>query len=83
MTESSDDWTPFTDMLEAGDVPAFGYRCVVRIGDDGEMHLDWSWAGDKVQGYLMFGAVVGSAFELFHQHLHEHDDDSSTDLDSP
>lgn len=72
---AGDEWAPFADMLEADDVPTFGYRCLVRIGDDGEMHLDFAHEGDKVQGYLMLGAVMGSAFELFHLHLHEHGDD--------
>lgn len=66
------DWTPFADMLEPDDLPTFGFRCVVRIGPDGEMHLDHAYEGEKVQGYLMVGAVMGSVIELFHEHLHEH-----------
>jgi hypothetical protein len=71
---AGDEWAPFADLLEGGDLPAFGYRCIVRIGDDGEMHLDYAWSGDKVQGYLMLGAVMGSALEMFHEHLHTAND---------
>lgn len=66
------DFAPFNDMIENGDVPTFGFRCLVRFGDDGEMHLDHAWVGEEVQGYLMLGAVVGAAIEMFHEHLHEH-----------
>lgn len=68
-----DEWAPYADLLEGGDLPTFGYRCIVRIGDDGEMHLDYAWAGERVQGYLMLGAVIGSAIEMFHVHLHASD----------
>ena len=64
------DFSPFADMLEAGDVPTFGFRVLVRIGDDGEMHTDHGFVGEKVQGYLLLGAVIGAAIETFHDHLH-------------
>lgn len=71
-----DEWEGFDDLIEPGDVPTFGFRVLVRIGDDGEMHLDHAFTGEKVQAYTLIGAVMGALMETFHDHMHEdtHDD---------
>lgn len=70
----ANEWEPFADLIEPGDLPTFGFRVLVRIGAEGEINLDHAWAGEKVPGYLMVGAVMGAVIERFHDHLHEADE---------
>lgn len=69
-----DEWVGFADMLDPGDLPTFGFRVLVRIGSDGEMHLNYDRTGTKIHAYTMVGAVMGALFEEFHDHMHDSED---------
>lgn len=68
-------WGHYADLLHDGQLATFGFRVLVSVGADGEMHVENDSEGD-VPAYVAIGAVLASTFERFHDHLHDHMEDT-------
>jgi hypothetical protein len=70
------DWSSFDKLRDGRHViPVFGFQVLTFLAEDGQPQTDFAWVGEQVTAGAALGAIMGSAFEFLHDHLHEQMED--------